>query len=87
MNTPIALDNFELPPQTIAIIENEISKMGIDGTLRIGAIERKPEVVYFLWHASGDVPVSMTALRSDLESSGVQRVIESFKSKWQRRIQ
>jgi hypothetical protein len=67
-------------------VTNEVSKTVVDGALWIGSIQAQPEMVYLLWHASGEVPVSMTALRPELADPKIHGVIGCFLSKWHRRL-
>jgi hypothetical protein len=86
MKTDVKLDNVELTASTRSTVEEEITKKLGEGTLWIGAVKARPEMIYLLWHASGEVPVSMTALRSELNGPDILAVAESFLSKWQRRL-
>jgi len=87
MKITVKLDSVDLPENTVATVENEISRTVVNGTLWIGSIRARPEMVYLLWHASGEVPVSMTALRSEFKDPEVLGVVGCFLSKWQRRLQ
>jgi len=87
MTTTVTLDNVELPPETKASLEEEFTKAGIGGVLWIGELRVMPEYVYLLWHAPGEVPVTMTTRRSDLNPPELPAAIESFMSKWHRRLQ
>ena len=87
MKTIVKLEGVELPPQTVSALERGFTETGIDGTLTVGTLRALPEMVYFLWHAPGEVPVSMTVRRCDLDHPDLENVIAPFMSKWQRRLQ
>ena len=56
------LDLLQLPPEIIAAMREELVAGGVrGGDFYVGAIHRLPESVYFLWHLTGELPVTMVA--------------------------
>lgn len=59
----------------------------LGGRFEIGEITAAPEMVYFLWHESGEVPVSMLIRREHLMTEDGSRVAaRDFLAKWQKRL-
>ena len=84
----IELERTTLSPERIPILREELRNGGLkDGRMAIGDITDAPEMVYFLWHDSGEVPVSMMIHRASLENAaGVRASARDFLIKWKRRL-
>ena len=85
MEIPVLqLDQLKLAPEIIAAIREELAASGIrGGEFYVGSIRRLPESVYFLWHLSGELPVTMTVPREALSHPELARLaIDEFVMRW-----
>jgi len=80
----IKQDQIELPSEIIDAMREELAAGGVRfGKFYVGAIFRLPEMVYFLWHLSGEIPVSMTVSRESMSHPMLARIaVEEFLGKW-----
>ena len=89
MEVPVLqLDQLKLSREIVAAMREALATSGIrGGTLYVGAILRLPESVYFLWHLTGEVPVTMTIPSESLSEPELARVaVEEFIMRWKQMI-
>ncbi len=84
----IELERTTLSRERIPILREELKTGGLaDGRMAIGDITDAPEMVYFLWHDSGEVPVSMIVHRDSLgDAAGMRASAREFLIKWRKRL-
>ena len=84
----IELQRVSLGEEAQAVIREEFKKGGIShGRLAVGGITSAPEMIYFLWHEGGEVPVSMLFTRDALnEDHRTREAASVFLWKWKRRL-
>jgi hypothetical protein len=84
----IELERTTLPDERIPLLREALKTGGLaDGRMAIGDITDAPEMVYFLWHDSGEVPVSMITRRDSLEDAdGMRALAQDFLAKWNKRL-
>lgn len=84
----IELERTTLPHDRIPLLREALRNGGLaDGRMAIGDINHAPEMIYLLWHDSGEVPVSMITKRECLESAqGMQTLAADFLVKWSKRF-
>ena len=72
----------------LAVLRGEFEGGGMSaGHLAIGEITAAPEMVYFLWHESGEAPVSMLIRRENLSTEdGARAAARDFLAKWGKRL-
>jgi hypothetical protein len=80
----IEQDRLELPPEIVNAMWEELTKGGVRfGKFYVGSVNRLPDTVYFLWHLSGEIPVSTAVPRESLTLPMLARIaVEEFLSKW-----
>jgi hypothetical protein len=80
----IKQDQLALPAEIVTAMWEELTGGGVRfGTFYVGTVNRLPDTVYFLWHLSGEVPVSTTVPRESLSHPMLARIaVEEFLSKW-----
>ena len=83
----IELDRVALCGESLAFLREEFEAGGLtSGRFAIGDISAMSEMVYFLWHDSGEMPVSMLIVRDNLKTEGGTRAAANdFLLKWKRR--
>jgi hypothetical protein len=84
----IELERTTLPHDRIPLLRKALKTGGLaDGRMAIGDINHSPEMIYLLWHDSGEVPVSMITRRESLDSvEGMQTLADEFLLKWSKRF-
>jgi hypothetical protein len=84
----IELDRFFLRPELLALLREEFEAGGIwSGRFAIGDITAVPGMIYFLWHDSGEPPVSMLFRRENFASiDGTRTAARDFLVKWKKRL-
>lgn len=84
----IELDRVALPSKFQVLLHQVLHAGGIwHGRLAVGDITAVPDMIYFLWHDAGDVPVSMLIRRESFDSEeGVRTAASDFLLKWGKRI-
>lgn len=77
-------DQLELPSEIIETMRDELTRGGVRfGKFYVGAIRRLPESVYFLWHLTGEMPVSATFPLELLSHPALARIaVEEFLGVW-----
>jgi hypothetical protein len=85
----IETDRIAIPMEFLHALRAELEGSGLlTGTLSIGDITAAPEMIYFLWFAHGEPPVSMLIQRDVFSSKeGTKDAALGFLTKWQRRLQ
>jgi hypothetical protein len=84
----LELENVSAQREILEVLRGEFVEGGmLGGRLAIGEINAAPEMVYFLWHESGEAPVSMLIRGEDLKSEdGARDAARDFLAKWQKRL-
>jgi hypothetical protein len=84
----IELQRASLRGNFPTVLREELEKAGMtSGRLAVGDVASAPEMVYFLWHEGGEVPVSMLITRATLDDDfGARKAATVFLSKWKRRM-
>lgn len=84
----IELERTTLPHDRIPLLREALKTGGLeDGRMAIGDINHAPEMIYLLWHDSGEVPVSIITRRESLESAaGMRTLAGDFLMKWGKRF-
>ena len=85
----IELERVSLSPEFLSVLRQELEAGGIDiGRFAVGDVTAAPDSVYFLWHDSGEAPVSMVVERAKLEDEeGSRLAARDFLVKWRKRYQ
>jgi hypothetical protein len=85
----IELERVTIESDSLSLLRAELESAGmVWGHLAMGDVTADPDLVYFLWHESGEVPVSMLfERRSFADEQGTRTAAQSFLAKWQRRLQ
>jgi hypothetical protein len=83
----IELDRVPLRRELMDALRAEFLAGGLlSGRVYVGAITAAPDMVYFLWHDSGEAPVSMLIRRENFTSEDAARTAAGdFLSKWKKR--
>ena len=84
----LELDHVCVRRELLNILRAEFEVGGMfSGRLAIGEITAAPEMVYFLWHESGEPPVSMLIRRESLSAEDTARnAAQDFLAKWRKRL-
>ncbi len=84
----IELERVTIDRDHLAVLRTEFETAGMSwGRLAVGDVEADPEMVYFLWHDTGEVPVSMLIERKSFAGeAGTRSAAQVFLAKWQRRL-
>jgi hypothetical protein len=84
----LELENVSARREILEVLRGEFAEGGmLGGRLAIGEIHAAPEMVYFLWHESGEAPVSMLIRQENLKSEdGARDAARDFLVKWQKRM-
>jgi len=87
----ISLDHVpktEVPPRVVLALREELEADGMTkGRFTIGEVNADKTSVYFLWHDSGEVPISMLVERDHLtEEPAARAAAATFLAKWKRRL-
>lgn len=84
----IELDRVSLRQPLLEALRAEFEAGGlVSGRVSVGDITASPEMVYFLWHDSGEAPVSMLIRREDLSATeGTRAAARDFLFKWKKRL-
>jgi hypothetical protein len=88
MNTlSIELDRVWIRPELLAPLRAELEAAGLNhGCLALGEVPGESAMIYLLWHASGEAPVSIMTQREDLCGDyGAREVAQRFVEKWKLR--
>ena len=87
MTDLIQFDNLEIPAEVVTALREELTAGGLTmGTLLLGGIDAMPGMAYLLWHASGEVPTSMTTRKEDLfDPEATRQMAHIFLGKWSHR--
>jgi hypothetical protein len=85
----IELERVTIEGPCLSLLRTEFESAGmIWGHLAMGDVTADPDMVYFLWHEPGEVPVSMLIERKSFSSeAGMRAAAQIFVAKWQRRLQ
>ena len=73
-------------PRIVLTLREELEADGMTkGRFTIGEVAGDPTTVYFLWHDSGEVPISMLVDRDRLQEEPAARAVAAiFLAKWKR---
>lgn len=87
----ISLDHVSksaVPPRVMLALREELEADGMTkGRFTIGEVSADQATVYFLWHDSGEVPISMLVDRDHLKAEPAARAVAAtFLAKWKRRL-
>jgi hypothetical protein len=87
----ISLDHVPksaVPPRVVLALREEFEAEGMTkGRFTIGEVHGDPTSFYFLWHDSGEVPISMLVERDHLtEEPAAKGVAATFLAKWKRQL-
>lgn len=84
----LELENVSARREILEVLRGEFVEGGmLAGRLAIGEINAAPEMVYFLWHESGEAPVSMLIRHENLKSEdGARGAARDFLAKWRKRL-
>ncbi len=84
----IELDRVPLRRELVEALRAEFLAGGLtSGRVYVGVVTAAPEMVYFLWHDSGEAPVSMLFRRENVRSEDTARTAAiDFLSKWRKRL-
>ena len=84
----IELDRVAMPQEFLGVLRQELEAGGMQiGRFAVGDIPVAPDDVYFLWHDSGEAPVSMVVGRASLETEESTRsAARDFLVKWRKRV-
>src|SRR4051794_36205197 len=84
----IVLDQLDLPSETLEAIWEDLTRGGMQlGMFYVGIVRRVPQTAYFLWHLSGEIPVSSTVALESLSHPMLARIaVEEFLIKWHQTI-
>lgn len=80
----IEQDHLELSPKIIDAMWEELTLGGVRfGMFYVGSIRRLPNMAYFLWHLSGETPVSMIFPLEALSHPSLARIaVGEFLLQW-----
>ena len=84
----VDLDRISIRPELLVCLRKELSGGGLwAGRFTVGNVTAAPEMIYFLWHEAGEVPVSMLFRRECLtEESSICASAREFLKLWRRRL-
>jgi len=84
----IELDRVPLRRELVEVLRGEFAAGGlVSGRVFVGAITAAPDMVYFLWHDSGEAPVSMLIRRENVSTEdGACAAARDFLFKWKKRL-
>ena len=86
----ISLDNlpkFVVPPRVVLALRETLEADGMTaGRFTIGEVGADQAMVYFLWHDSGETPISMLVDRDQLQEERPARAVAAaFLARWRGR--
>ncbi len=81
-------NGVSLTRETLDPLREELAAGGLlTGLFSIGDIHSSPEMVYFLWHESGEAPVSMWMRRDSFSTDAATRAAaRDFLTQWRGRL-
>ena len=84
----IELERVTVEQQFLGTLRAELESGGMkSGRLALGDVTADPGMIYFLWHESGAVPVSMLAESEKFkDEAGTRETAQVFLAKWKRRL-
>jgi hypothetical protein len=83
----IELDRVTVPQSFLGVLREEFEAGGMTfGRFAVGDISAEPAMVYFLWHDTGEVPVSMLTDRDFRSEADTRAAARAFLGKWKRRL-
>jgi hypothetical protein len=83
----IELDRVSVRREFLVPLREEFEAGGMGrGRFAIGDVVASPDMIYFLWHDSGEAPVSMLLRRDEFHTeNGTRTAARDFLAKWSKR--
>ncbi len=87
-NLIVELERVTIDYPSLSVLRAECEAAGMtSGRMAVGDVAADPALVYFLWHESGEVPVSMLMERASFDNeTGTRTAAQMFLSKWKTRL-